>query len=111
MCDCTCQIDCGRGCVNSTHHVYTGACIKSEVLGDTRYFVSCKHDTETEKRMRLHRNQPHHKKRSLHKGREAKCHDLLAPTCEPLGHSSRKAEEIETAYSNLREKDAPSLDI
>ena len=41
----------------------------------------------------------------------SKSHDLLAPACESLGHSSRKAEEIQTAYSNLREQDATSLDI
>ena len=61
--------------------------------------------------MRLHRDQSHHEERCLHKRRKAKCHDLLAPTCESLGHSSRKAEEIQTADSDLREQDAPSLDI
>ena len=61
--------------------------------------------------MRLHRDQSHHEERCLHKRRKAKSHDLLAPARESLGHSSRKAEEIQTAYSNLREQDATSLDI
>ena len=61
--------------------------------------------------MGLHRNQAHHKERCLHKGREAKGYNLFAPTSEALRHSSRKAEKIETAYGNLREKDAAPLDI
>ena len=47
----------------------------------------------------------------MHEGREAKSHDLFAPTGESFSHSSRKAEKIETAYGNLRKQDATSLDI
>ena len=111
MCDGTCQIDCGYGCVNGTHHVYTGACIKSEVLGDTRYFIGCKHDSQAKKRMRLHCNQAHQEERCLHKCREAECDDLLAPSCESFSHSARKAEKIKASNGNLREENATSLDV
>ena len=61
--------------------------------------------------MGLHSNQAHHEERCLHKGREAKGYDLFAPTGESFRHSSRKAEKIKTAYSDLGEQDATSLDI
>ena len=109
--NCTCQIDSGRCCVNGTHHADTGTCVKTEMLCDSGNFICRQHNAETEKRVRLHRDQSHHEERCLHKRRKAKCHDLLAPACESFGHTSRKAEEIQTAHGDLREQDTPSLDI
>ena len=107
----SCEIDRGGSCVNCTHGIESRTCVESEVLCDTRNFVCRQHDAETKECVGLHSNQSHHEKRCLHEGREAKGYDLFAPTGEALRHSSRKAEKIETAYGNLREKDAAPLDI
>ena len=97
--------------MDCTHGIESRACVKSEVLCDTRNFVSRQHDTESEQCVGLHSNQAHHEERGLHKGREAQGNDLFTPTGESFSHSSRKAEKIETAYGDLREKDATSLDV
>ena len=81
------------------------------MLCDTRNFIGCKHDSKSNQCMGLHRNQSHQEERSLHESREAKRNNLLTPAREAFCHSARKAEEIETAYSDLREKDTTSLDI
>ena len=107
----SCEIDCGGSCVNCTHGIESRGCVKSEVLCDTRNFVCRQHDTETKECVGLHGYQAHHEECCLHEGREAKSHDLFAPTGKSFSHSTRKAEKIETAHGNLCEKDAASLNI
>ena len=97
--------------MDCTHGIESRGCVKSEVLCDTRNFVCRQHDTETKECMGLHGYQAHHEECCLHEGREAKGYDLFTPTGESFSHSSRKAEKIETAYGDLREKDATSFDV
>lgn len=105
------EIDRSRCRVYGTHHIHMGACVKSEVLRNTRHFVSREHNAKTKQRMRLHRDQSHHEQCRLHERRKAKCYDLLAPARKAFCHTSWETEQIQATYGDLREQDATSLDV
>lgn len=107
----TAEINGSGCCMDDRHSVDTHTGVKTELLCNARYFVCRKHHAKTEKCMGLHGDQTEQQQRCLHECRKADRNNLLAPSCKAFAVASRKAEEIQTSDSNLRQENTASLDV